>query len=84
MGEGSAIRQDRSVNKQFAESLIAKSALFLGAPCPALSPFSPSQPRHEPVTTPKTSAQAVPISPNQPENHAENARKAQKPYGKPP
>jgi hypothetical protein len=36
------------------------------------------------VTTPKTSAQPWPISPNQPENHAKNARKTQKPYRKPP
>jgi hypothetical protein len=28
----------------------------------------------------KTSAQTVAISPNQPENHFENARKAEKPY----
>jgi hypothetical protein len=35
------------------------------------------------VTTPKTSPQTVAISPNQPEHHAENARKVQKPYRKP-
>jgi hypothetical protein len=55
-----------------------------GAPCPVPSPLSPGKPRHEPLTTPKTSAQPWPISPNQPENHTENARNTQKPYGKPP
>src|ERR1039458_9589601 len=55
----------------------------LGARCPAPSPLSPGKPRHEPLTTPKTSPPTVPISPNQPEHHGENARKVQKPYRKP-
>jgi hypothetical protein len=35
-------------------------------------------------TSSNTGAQTLPISPNQPENHAETVRKTQKPYGKPP
>jgi hypothetical protein len=35
-------------------------------------------------TSSNTGAQTLPISPNQPENHAETVRKTQKPYGKLP
>jgi hypothetical protein len=76
--------RDRQMTLTGRRATSASGAAFLPWARPAKRPWSPGQPRHEPLTTPKTSAQPWPISPNQAENHAENARKTQKPYGKPP